>query len=297
MDRRIRLWSMGGIPLAGAAAAAWILFNAPGRMKFPAATKAASAAPGVVSSPVVESPASVPTHTKSSHEGKTGDAAPVALRALPAGESLEFTAHVSKLSNVASLRVLVADRRSFLGRPVWHLQAFAHTQNPLRMVFALDDQFDSYSDAATLASLQYELHLNERGQKVDSILRMTTGKEPPPADATAARVLPGTRDPLGLLQFLRTVDWPKTPELRCPVFDGHKLYEVLVKPSGTSESVSVPAGDFSATKVEVQVFHEGAEVKDAHFSLYLANTAARTPVLLEAVLPFATARVELLRSQ
>jgi hypothetical protein len=31
--------------------------------------------------------------------------------------------------------------------------------------------------------------------------------------------------------------------------------------------------------------------------LYLANNAIRTPVVLEAVLPFATARVELLKAQ
>ncbi len=55
---------------------------------------------------------------------------------------------------------------TFTGKNAWHLQAFAHTQNPLRMVFELDDQFDSYSDAATMTSMQYEMHLSERGQKV-----------------------------------------------------------------------------------------------------------------------------------
>ncbi len=37
-------------------------------------------------------------------------------------------------------------------------------------------------------------------------------------------------------------------------------------------------------------------MKDASFLLYLANNAARTPVLLEATMPFATARVELLKA-
>jgi hypothetical protein len=32
------------------------------------------------------------------------------------------------------------------------------------------------------------------------------------------------------------------------------------------------------------------------FALYLANTAARTTVLIEAVLPIATARVELVKA-
>jgi hypothetical protein len=38
-------------------------------------------------------------------------------------------------------------------------------------------------------------------------------------------------------------------------------------------------------------------MKDAHFTMYFANSVARTPVLLEAVMPFATARVELLHAK
>jgi hypothetical protein len=213
---------------------------------------------------------------------------------LRAGEVLEYTANVSKLDNVATLRLQVAGRGNFAGKSAWHLQAFAHTENPLRMVFELDDQFDSYSDAATMASLQYEMHLSERGQKVESVQRMTTtGKEPAPADASAARVLPGTRDPLGMMQYLRNMDWTKTPEVRGPVYDGHKLYDARARLAGTSTEVVVPAGNYKASRIEIRVFENGVEMKDASFTLYLANNAARTPVLLEAIMPFATARVEL----
>jgi hypothetical protein len=55
----------------------------------------------------------------------------------------------------------------------------------------------------------------------------------------------------------------------------------------------VPAGHFTAATIDVRVFDNGAEMKDAHFTLYLAHNAERTPVLLQAVLPFAEARVEL----
>ena len=226
-------------------------------------------------------------------------AAPVDT-ALPlrSGEVLEYTANVSNLENVASLKLQVAGRGTFLEKSVWHLQAFAHTQNALRMIFEVDDQFDSYSDATTLASLQYEMRLNERGQKVESLQRMTaTGKEPASPEAAQARVLPGTRDPLGFMQYLRNVDWAKTPEVRCPVYDGHKLYDVRAKRGVASGKVTVPAGDYTASKIGIRVFDNGVETKDASFRLYLANDAARTPVLLEAVMPFATARVELLKSR
>jgi len=212
------------------------------------------------------------------------------------GEILDFSANISSLNNVASLRLQIASHDDFLGKPAWHLQAFAHTQNPLRMVFELDDRFDSYSEAAALTSLQYEMHLRERGQKVESVQRMTvTGKEPASPGASQTHVLPGTRDPLGLMQFFRTVDWTKTPDVRGPVYDGHKLYEVRAKLTG-AKSLTVPAGTFNAATIDVKVFDNGSEMKDAKFTLYLAKDASHTPVLLEAVLPFATARVELTKS-
>jgi hypothetical protein len=67
---------------------------------------------------------------------------------------------------------------------------------------------------------------------------------------------------------------------------------VRAKIIGTSQ-VAVPAGKYTAATIEVHVFDNGTEMKDAHFTIYLANDAARTPVLMQAVLPFAEARVEL----
>jgi expansin (peptidoglycan-binding protein) len=124
-----------------------------------------------------------------------------------------------------------------------------------------------------------------------------TGMEPAPADATEARVLPGTRDPLGMMQYLRNVDWSKTPEVQGPVYDGRKLYDVRARLAGKSASVTVAAGSYTASKIEIRVFDKGVEMKDASFNLFLANNAGRTPVLLEATLPFATARVELVKAK
>jgi len=215
------------------------------------------------------------------------------------GETLDFSANVPKLnSTVANLRVKVGERQSVAGKDAWHLQAFAHTENPYRMVFELDDEFDSYSESSNLVSLKYEMHLNERGQKVDTVERMTpSSREPAPAHEVAARVLPGTRDPIGMLMYLRGVDWNTTKEVKSPVFDGHKLYDVRAVVVGKSQSVIVAAGKYSTTKIEIHVMDNGTEMKDAHFLLYLADGAERLPVLMEAVLPVATARVELAKAR
>jgi len=228
------------------------------------------------------------------------EAAPVEpVFTLRAGETLHFEANISKLnSTVARLKIVAVEKRNLGGRASWHLQALAHTENPYRMVFELDDQFDSYSDAGSMVSRQYEMHLSERGQKVDSVQRMLPSvQDPPPPGVSAARVLPGTRDPLGMLNYLRGIDWSNTNEARSPVYDGHKLYDVRAKLIAKAVPVTVPAGSFKPMKIELRVLENGMEMKDAHFQLYLTNDERRLPVLLEAVLPFATARVELTKAQ
>lgn len=270
--------------------------EAPARAENPASMPepAIPSSPAPTGAPLSSVPSVIPPATPPKNAEPAADAG-LPLRG---GEVLEYSADVANLSNVANLTVQVREHKEFFGTNAWHLQAFAHSENPLRMVFALDDQFDSYSDALNMTSLQYEMHLDERGQKVDSVQRMTTtGKEPAPPDVTLARVLPGTRDPLGLLAFLRNVDWTKTAEVKCPVYEGHKLYEVRARLSGPGEAVTVPAGSYKAAKVEIRVFDNGQEMKDAQFTMYIANNVARTPVLLEAVLPFATARVQLTRAK
>lgn len=291
--------TVGIVALAALGCAAGALYWLHGKSPLPAPEVVSAEPPDFHPAPPAEKPAIAAAAESPSLPDSNQTTLPVdSGLPLRAGEVLEYTANVSKLSNVASLRLQVAGRGNFLGKSTWHLQAFAHTQNPLRMVFELDDQFDSYSDAATLASLQYEMHLSERGQKVESVQRMTaTGKEPAPPNAAEARVLPGTRDPLGMMQYLRSVDWTKTPGVRCPVYDGHKLYDVRSRLAAASETVNVPAGNYTASRIEIRVFDNGIEMKDASFTLFLANNSARTPVLLEALLPFATARVELVKAR
>src|SRR5437588_6941955 len=116
------------------------------------------------------------------------------------------------------------------------------------------------------------MHLSERGQKVESVQRMTaTGKEPASADATEARVLPGTRDPLGMMEYLRNVDWTKTPEVRSPVYDGHKLYDVRAKLEAPAEEVNVPAGDYTVSKIGIRVIDGGEGLKEGDFSPYVGD--------------------------
>lgn len=229
---------------------------------------------------------------------KAGPAPPPELSVpFRAGEQLEYRGGWQWYNGGATLKLAVEERRMFRSRPAWHFQAQAATLNPLRYVFVLDDQFDSYSDAASIASLQYELYLREQNKHEDHIFRMSHEGEPAPADGSAVRVPAGTRDPLGALYFLRAVDWARTPAVVMPVYDGKKLYELKARLERERDDAEVPAGKFTASRIDLRVYDRGRELTQVRISVWIANDAARTPVRVEAELPFGAVRAELSRAE
>ena len=218
-------------------------------------------------------------------------AAPVPFRS---GEVLQYRVLFSKYAvNAARIETNIIEQRNFYGRSAWHFRATAHTTDTMRMLFPIDDQFDSYTAAANLFSLQYEMYLHEQGKDQTSVYRMTGDSDPAPSDATALRVTPGTRDAISFLYNLRAADWQRAPELRAPVFDGHRLYDAIARVDTPQGNVSVPAGNFPAFRVGIRVFDHGKELTDTRFWLWIALNAAHTPVLAEAEIPFGSARIEL----
>jgi len=214
-----------------------------------------------------------------------------------AGEKLDYRIAWAAFSSAASVGLQVRERRPFFGRHAWHFQAVARTLQPVRFIYELDDQFDSYTDTVTLGSLQYEQYLREEGRTENTVVRLVTEEMPVAGDGAAVRVPAGTCDPLGYLFYLRAVSWPAVRELRTPLYDGKKLYEVRARLLAEKQEARVPAGKFPATRIEIRVFERGRELAHTRFFLWLARDASQTPVRMEAELPFGNLRVELLRAQ
>jgi hypothetical protein len=211
-----------------------------------------------------------------------------------AGETLTYRVAWAAFSNAASLQLAVPERRNLYGWATWHFRAAAHTVSPVRTLFAVDDQFDSYTDAATLESRQFEMHLDELGRKQDQALHFVATGQTSRAPGPMVVVLPGTRDPLGALYALRGVDWQRTLEFRAPVYDGRNLYEMRATRQNPDEPVTVAAGSFAASRIVIRIFQYDKEVTAIHFALWLAHNAEHTPVLMQAALPFGNLRAELL---
>jgi hypothetical protein len=191
-------------------------------------------------------------------------------------------------------RLSVVGEQVFYGRPAWHVQAQAHTNNPLRYLVTVDDQFDSYASRSDLTGLQFEMYLHEQGKAENHIFRLSSVSSPAPSGATQVQVLPNTRDALGFAYYLRTVNWEQTAEVRAPVFDGRKIYEVRARVTTPHGEVSVRAGKFKTTAIGLRVYDRGTELTDTKLTIWIAHDPAHTPVLIEVELPFGSGRIELL---
>jgi len=209
------------------------------------------------------------------------------------GETLNYDVAWSAFSSAATIQLCVPEHRQILGSRTWHFRASAHTLSPLRSFLTVDDQLDSYTDAATFESRQYEMYLHEMGKKDDQILHFSIAGQVQINGAPTVVVSPGTLDPLGALYRLRQVNWQRTSEFRAPVFDGDDLVEMRAHREVANEIVAVNAGNFSATRIAVHGYQKGEEIKQEGLSIYFANDAARTPILLEAEIPLGSVRIEL----
>jgi Protein of unknown function (DUF3108) len=209
------------------------------------------------------------------------------------GETLDYRVSWSAFSNAASAQLAVPEQRDLYGYSTWHFRAQFHTVSPVRSLFSVDDQFDSYSDQSTLETRQYETHLDELGRIEDQIFRFTAPGPPSRAPGPSVLVPAGTLDPLSALYVFRHVDWQRTPEFRGTVYDGHDLYEIGVKCEAADDSVTVAAGTFTASRISVDLSERQRPVPGIQLTLWIATDASRTPVLLQAQLPFGNVRAEL----
>jgi hypothetical protein len=209
------------------------------------------------------------------------------------GETLDYRVSWSAFTSAASVELSIPERRALSTWQTWHFRAVAHTLSPVATLFPVDDQFDSYTDSASLESRQFESHLHELGKTTDVVQHIVVqGQQTNPLGSSVI-VQPGTRDALGELYSLRGVNWDNVPELRIPVYDGRDIYEMRAKRDSAPQPLTVPAGAFSASRISIGVFQHEKEVPSIHIAIWLASDAAHTPVVIQATLPFGTLRAEL----
>jgi hypothetical protein len=216
-------------------------------------------------------------------------------RALPfqIGESLRYKLAWGTFAHAADVQLDFVERRDLYGQGTVHFRAALHSFPPLRALFAVDDVFDSYSDPQTFASRQYEFHLHEMGEKEERIRRLASAGAPRVGPGPHVVVPAGTRDPLGVLCEFRTLDWTRTPNYRASMYDGNDVFETRAQLEVRDELIAIDAGNFHAMRIDAHLFQHGVQVEKTELSMWFSTDAARTPLLLEATMPYGKIRAEL----
>lgn len=213
-----------------------------------------------------------------------------------AGEKLNYRVAWATFSNAASVETSVVEQRDLYGWKAWHFRVLIHTAGSVRSLFTIDDQADSYTDAQTEETHQFEMYLDELGRKQNSTLRFVAPGQPQRGSGAAVIVQPGTRDPLAVIYTLRAVDWKQTPEVKTPMYDGRNLFELRAKMENASEKVTTAAGATETTRVSIHLFQYEKQVADNNFVVWFAHDEARTPVAMQADLPFGSLHVEMVQA-
>lgn len=235
---------------------------------------------------------STPWFVSPSKPASISPAASVQLPAFRVGETLNYRIDWQRYAGAAVAQLQVVDRGNFYGWQAWHLRASVHTAEPVRALYSMDDQIDSYALLANLESRQYQEHFREFGKLEETDATLVSPGEVSDAPSPHVIVPPGTRDSLSAIYFLRETDWRRVQELRAPVYDGQNVYEMAAKP-GEPAGIHVAAGDYKATEIDIRLLDGNKEIPDEHFRIWLADDTARTPLLCEAYLPIGTLRIEL----
>ncbi|MDE3110914.1 MAG: DUF3108 domain-containing protein, partial [Acidobacteriota bacterium] len=229
----------------------------------------------------------------------SGARAPAEQQSTPfrVGEQLNYRVEWAVSANAASVEMTIPERRNIHGWKTWHFRAAIHTLGSVRSIFEIDDQFDSYSDAATFETRQFEEYLNELGSRQSQVMHFAASGEEARGPGPTVVVLPGTRDPLDTLYNLRTIDWDRDPEFSATVYDGKNMYQMTAHRERADEPVSVAAGEFSTSRISIDLYQYRRLVSGIHFEIWFANSAGRAPVVMRADLPFGKIRAELISAK
>lgn len=208
------------------------------------------------------------------------------------GEVLNYRVDWQRYAGAGTAQLQVVDRGNFYGSQMWHFRAAVHTAEPVRALYAMDDQIDSYAQFAGLETSQYQEHFREFGKPQDTDVALTSPGEMSNARAPHVIVPLGTHDPVSAIYSLRATDWLQTPELRLPVYDGQDVFEMVAK-RGERTEVQIAAGVYTAMEIDIRLFDQDHEIPDEQFKVWLADDARQTPILCTADLPIGLLRIEL----
>jgi hypothetical protein len=181
------------------------------------------------------------------------------------------------------------------GQTARHFRLTIRTSAFIDLIYKVRSEFEAFTDLQINRSLLYRKKQFEDGiQKVvtvkfdwenQKVSYMDFGKY-----GQEIEILPGAFDPLGILYYLRTVNFTQTDRVETPVTDGKKCIVSSVSLLGTErlqfEGKSHETYVLQSDMKDIEGLFEKS--RDSRFTLWLSSDHTRMPLMINIDLFFGT---------
>jgi hypothetical protein len=215
--------------------------------------------------------------------------APARPRPFAVGEKLTYNAKINFL-HVGSATMTVVGIEEIRGRPAFHTSFRVKGR---MLFFSVNDQYESWFDTTTFASLRYRQNIDEGSYEAKRSYEMFPERQTYTENDGPEQ--PGVAQPLddgSFIYFVRTLalDTGQTHEF-------HRYFKPDRNPVRLTvlrkERIRVPAGEFDAVVVRPSIKTKGIFSESSNAEIWFSDDDLRLMLRMRSGLPFGTLQLEL----
>lgn len=221
-------------------------------------------------------------------------AAPLAFAALPfaAGETLAYDVTWNNNATAATMVLSVGKPGSYFGEQGLPLSADIETIGLVRLMFAMNIDYKSYSDPKTMLPFRADQDSTINGKTTRSTMLFDRSKNVVVAGGAPTPVGAETGDPLSLFYRLRAMPLKVGDSVTLDGFDGKRRIQLKATVEAR-EQIRTASGQQSALRVAFLPIKDGATTDQDRIRIWYTDDTARVPVLVTAEPEFGAIRMEL----
>jgi hypothetical protein len=223
--------------------------------------------------------------------GDPGDAA-ARPRRLPAGERLTFQGRWLAFHVGSGWVEVKKDLVTVAGRPAYHIEAQAMTNDVLSAFYPIHDVLHSYVDAETLRPLRAEKDQREGRYRAREVVTFDhaagTGSYESLLNGShkTFEISTAFEDLLSAIYWFRAQPLAAAQDLSVTLYTDEKLYDTKVAVEGPEPLELLKRGTFPCFRVEPKAAFKGVLVKRARLWAYFTADERRLPLLIKATTPW-----------
>ena len=210
-------------------------------------------------------------------------------RPFAVGEKLTYNAKINFL-HVGSGTMSVVGIEDVRGTPAYHTTFRVKGR---MLFFSVNDQYESWFDTTTFASLRYRQNIDEGSYEAKREYEMFPERET--YTENGGPELPGVAQPLddgSFIYFVRTLalDSGQTHEFNRYFKPDRNPVRLTVL---RRERIRVPAGEFNAVVVRPSIKTKGIFSENSNAEIWFSDDSLRLMLRMRSGLPFGTLQLEL----